>query len=610
MADLGGSTIASTYQAILALPLTGGDATNLVALTDGDGVNTFALSVATTSIAISPTDKFYFDDGGNTYIHEGGADRLDFVVGGDTNGFVLLEENDVTKVGIGLLAPSVNLHIYRDTSDETSLLRLEEDGVGDAKMAYTLSGSSAWQTGIDNTDNAFKIASQETGAWTDTRLTILTDGKVGIGTDTPYSPLHIKSAAEDDLDGIADGGTAIPQVLIEGSGDTAGDNSPILCLHNSSTGTDNDFIGRIAFTAGDDGDSTPADPSQGTEYASIVARISDVTDSTTDGLLYFYTDVNNTAIQTLALKGGKVGIGVADPDAPLEVTNTAESGADQNVAHFSTAVGANLYLRNSDLSDDEGTWSFVGGANEDICIIPTGTGNVGIGTDSPGWPLHVSASKSTDAVCKMNNSNGTSPRVLHLDTSGAAPNDATAYFIYAEDSGGQKFTARSNGGLANYSANDANLASDERLKKDIAPLVSHWNKLKQLEVVTFKYKDQTDDTDLYGMIAQKVKETFPEFSIITREATETDPEYYGLREKPIWWITTKVLQEAMARIESLETKVTALEDEDSSSDTKIAALEAKDTASEAKIAALEAKDTEYATTIAALTARITALESA
>ena len=61
------------------------------------------------------------------------------------------------------------------------------------------------------------------------------------------------------------------------------------------------------------------------------------------------------------------------------------------------------------------------------------------------------------------------------------------------------------------------------------------------------------------MIAQKVKETFPEFAVITSEATETDPEYYGLREKPIWWITTKVLQEAMAKIESLEAKVGALE---------------------------------------------------
>ena len=67
------------------------------------------------------------------------------------------------------------------------------------------------------------------------------------------------------------------------------------------------------------------------------------------------------------------------------------------------------------------------------------------------------------------------------------------------------------------------------------------------------------DTDLYGMIAQKVKETFPEFAIITREATETDPEYYGLRDQPIAWITIKVLQEAMAKIESLEAKVTALE---------------------------------------------------
>ena len=69
---------------------------------------------------------------------------------------------------------------------------------------------------------------------------------------------------------------------------------------------------------------------------------------------------------------------------------------------------------------------------------------------------------------------------------------------------------RSNGGLANYQTNDANL-SDERPKKDIAPLGSMWAKFKALEIVTFKYKDQTHDDDNIGLIAQQVESVAPEF---------------------------------------------------------------------------------------------------
>ena len=51
MASLTGQAIASSYEQILALPNGGGDTTTLVALTDGDGVNTFCLQLATTQAA-------------------------------------------------------------------------------------------------------------------------------------------------------------------------------------------------------------------------------------------------------------------------------------------------------------------------------------------------------------------------------------------------------------------------------------------------------------------------------------------------------------------------------------------------------------------------------
>ena len=43
MATLTGSTIAGSYDQLLALPSGGGNSTTLVALTDGNAANTFAL---------------------------------------------------------------------------------------------------------------------------------------------------------------------------------------------------------------------------------------------------------------------------------------------------------------------------------------------------------------------------------------------------------------------------------------------------------------------------------------------------------------------------------------------------------------------------------------
>ena len=55
MAILTGSTIASSYDQLLALPTGGGDGATLVALTDGNAGNTFALQVSTGGIKSTGT---------------------------------------------------------------------------------------------------------------------------------------------------------------------------------------------------------------------------------------------------------------------------------------------------------------------------------------------------------------------------------------------------------------------------------------------------------------------------------------------------------------------------------------------------------------------------
>jgi|10_taG_2_1085330.scaffolds.fasta_scaffold77845_3 hypothetical protein len=55
MSDLTGLSIASTFDRLLTLPSGGGDTTTLVPLTDGNGVNTFALQISSAGIKSTGT---------------------------------------------------------------------------------------------------------------------------------------------------------------------------------------------------------------------------------------------------------------------------------------------------------------------------------------------------------------------------------------------------------------------------------------------------------------------------------------------------------------------------------------------------------------------------
>ena len=148
----------------------------------------------------------------------------------------------------------------------------------------------------------------------------------------------------------------------------------------------------------------------------------------------------------------------------------------------------------------------------------------------------------------------------------SAPDSIFSAFLSCDDSSsGSKAVIRSNGGLANYSANNANL-SDRNTKKDITLASDTWNSIKNWEIVNFRYKEQPDDADLnLGVIAQQIEEISPEMVTIyqeAKEATETEPareQRLGVKEQQMQWMATKALQEAMARIEELEAKVAALE---------------------------------------------------
>ena len=108
--------------------------------------------------------------------------------------------------------------------------------------------------------------------------------------------------------------------------------------------------------------------------------------------------------------------------------------------------------------------------------------------------------------------------------------------------------------------------SDRRLKKDIVDANSQWNDIKGLQFKNFKWKDEAKGTDTYlGLIADEVESVSPGLVGIDVPSPETmpedgiDPEYKNVKYSVLWMKATKALQEAMARIETLEAKVKTLE---------------------------------------------------
>jgi hypothetical protein len=154
----------------------------------------------------------------------------------------------------------------------------------------------------------------------------------------------------------------------------------------------------------------------------------------------------------------------------------------------------------------------------------------------------------------------------------ASPNGTSNSFIVCEDSTALRFEVRSNGGIANYATNNV-ILSDERLKKDIEPLESYWDKFKAIEIVKYKYIDQTHDDFNIGVIAQQVEAVAPEFVDVDGWGTKPELDEEGneiiSEEEPIKSIydsdlhhaTIKVLQEAMAKIEKLEIEISSLKNQ-------------------------------------------------
>jgi len=110
----------------------------------------------------------------------------------EDNANLFYDEANV-RVGIGTSSPASPLHVFEDTTTTgvAAGITIEQDGIGDAIIQFLETAGQRWVAGLDNSDqNKFKISSTE-DLVNDSRFTIDTLGRVGVGLTSPSARFHV-----------------------------------------------------------------------------------------------------------------------------------------------------------------------------------------------------------------------------------------------------------------------------------------------------------------------------------------------------------------------------------------------------------------------------------
>jgi hypothetical protein len=169
---------------------------------------------------------------------------------------------------------------------------------------------------------------------------------------------------------------------------------------------------------------------------------------------------------------------------------------------------------------------------------------------------------SSDFSTYIVNSSASTPYGLEIQFTAAAPNNTSQSFCLAEDNAALRFVVMANGGIKNFQGNDVNL-SDRREKTNFAPAKSYLNVICAIPVQTFNYIDQNmgeDDGLTLGVTAQDVQSVAPELVKETDWGTKEEPKMrLSIYQTDLQYALMKCIQEQQALIESLTTRLTALE---------------------------------------------------
>jgi len=561
-----------------------GQINSAVQLSDADGDTKVMVEES------SDEDKIRFDTGGTERMII--DDTGDVGIGTSTiNSGTLGPNNKFLEVAAGSASGSGTLVLSRATNtnnDEVGGIRYvnannaDDDGLdADGKMIAAISARAVTtdSNAGDDSGGALTFSTKpEAGSFTE-RMRILSDGKIGIGTDSPASELHISSSAPV-ITGTATNNNSGLRVNVVGGG-----NELFRVQDNGTTTFQIDGAGDVSISAG----KLTTSGANGADNQGL--NITDTGYSKThkiygDNSLHIQADSGQQILfkpnATEAARfdaSGNLGIGTSTITSSigwspnLVISDTSAAVVLKGVNNQENAIGVSNGFYIDSLGSTTASYNQIlfrtSNTNSNFSATERmrihSDGRVNIGGQGDGGKFYVYGDTAGAYLSRFHHDGNDNDRYGIRLIVGADNASTGQYWLRFDDGDGhaQGYLYHDSGSVV------INQASDERLKENIVDsTLEGINTLKNIKQREFNWKRDADKTKVIGYIAQELESVYPAAVTINGDksgegivAPEDDPDnpYKYLAKEKLIDVLIKAGQEQQVIIEDLKARIETLE---------------------------------------------------
>jgi len=517
----------------------------------------------------SAADLIIYHDASNTWIqHQGTGNLINYVSTQDADWYVKVNDGGVATNAIQVDASNKGTVLLPND------LQYLKFGVGGDGVLYSYNDDFYVSNFTAGKDTIFQNLNSDSSSYVEIMRLDGSTSRVGIGTNSPDELLEVAGTTK-----ISSTGDTTLYIDGAGNGYTSG------CIVFQGSDDDASYRGTGVFNHDAASD---IEYFSGTLYANDAWAVCRKTSTSSHD-----TSVAQGSNALFIIEGGgDVGIGLTNPSYKLHVSGDSYftdqmrivGSTDVGLVVESTDGSSMIALKDNSTSGDYyngigavGNELFLKSNNAERVRIDS-SGNVGIGTTSPGAKLEVNGTgEFRDILYIAHGGSDYAPNISFLGGSDVAGSNAyeNAGIGYYDNSGtgtmlffgnraamnwtwkddGDTLFHMASGGTfhanADVVAYSSTTSSDKRLKENINPIPYGLEEVLKMNPVEYDWKEKRNKAHDIGVIAQELEKIIPEV-VQENKDLNSDKMIKGVDYGKMVAVLIKAIQEQQEEIELLK----------------------------------------------------------